>query len=116
VLALGLLVDFGASIAIGLCAFWVEDTQPLTLLYDRAVMLLGGMLLPLELFPERVAAPLALLPFQLLLYAPARMVVSGDSSPLGATLAQLAVTLALVAGMVRLVHGRAVRRLHANGG
>jgi ABC-2 type transport system permease protein len=116
VLALGTLIDFAGSVAIGLCAFWVEDTQPLTLLYDRAIMLLGGLLLPLELFPDWLAALLAALPFQLLLYAPARLVVSGDLAPLPGALAMLAVTLAAMAGLVALVHGRAVRRLHANGG
>lgn len=116
VLALGLLLDFGGTIAVGLCAFWVEDTQPLALLYDRAIMLLGGLLLPLELFPDWIGAPLAALPFQLLLYAPARLAVSGDLTPLPGALAQLAVTLALALLGVRLIYSRAVRRLHANGG
>jgi ABC-2 type transport system permease protein len=116
VLALGMLIDFAGSIAIGLCAFWVEDTQPLTLLYDRAIMLLGGLLLPLELFPGWLADPLARLPFQLLLYAPARLAVSGDLTPLPGALVQLALTLVAVAGLVRLVQARALRRLHANGG
>jgi ABC-2 type transport system permease protein len=116
VLALGVLVDFAGAIAIGLCAFWVEDTQPLTLLYDRAIMLLGGLLLPLELFPEWLAGLLAALPFQLLLYAPARLVVSGDLTSLPATLAGLGLTLAMTAGLVWLVNRRALRRLHANGG
>ena len=51
-----------------------------------------------------------------LLYAPARLVVSGDLSPLPGTLAQLALTLVAVADLVRLVQARALRRLHANGG
>lgn len=116
VLGLGVLVDFAGAIAIGLCAFWVEDTQPLTLLYDRAIMLLGGLLLPLELFPAWLGDLLAALPFQLLLYAPARLVVSGDLTPLPGALSQLAMTLAAMAGLVWLVQGRAARRLHANGG
>jgi viologen exporter family transport system permease protein len=116
VLALGALVDFAGAVAIGLCAFWVEDTQPLTLLYDRAIMLLGGMLLPLELFPGWLADLLAALPFQLLLYAPARLVVTGDLTPLPVALAQLGLTLLAAAGLVGLVHRRALRRLHANGG
>ena len=116
VLALGTLVDFAGAIAIGLCAFWVEDTQPLTLLYDRAIMLLGGLLLPLELLPDWLAALLAALPFQLLVYAPARLVVSGDLAPLPDALGRLAVTLVVVAALVRLVQTWAARRLHANGG
>ena len=116
VLGFGILIDFGGAIAIGLCAFWVEDTQPLSLLYDRAIMLLGGLLLPLELFPDALASLLAGLPFQLLLYAPARLVVSGDLAPLPGALVQLALTLLGIAGLVRLVQARALRRLHANGG
>jgi ABC-2 type transport system permease protein len=116
VLALGTLVDFAGAIAIGLCAFWVEDTQPLTLLYDRAIMLLGGLLLPLEMFPDWLAAVLARLPFQLLLYAPARLAVSGDLAPLPGALAQLGLTLLVLGGLVLLVEAQALRRLHANGG
>jgi ABC-2 type transport system permease protein len=115
-LLLGALVDFGGAIAIGLCAFWVEDTQPLTLLYDRAIMLLGGLLLPLELYPEPIARVLALLPFQLLLYAPARAAISGDLTPVPLAFGQLALTSVLVLLLVRLVYARATRRLHANGG
>jgi ABC-2 type transport system permease protein len=116
ILALGMLVDFAGAIAIGLCAFWIEDTQPLTLMYERAIMLLGGLLLPLELFPDWIAELLRALPFQLLLYAPARLAVSGDLAPLPVALAQLAVTLAAVLVGVRLIYARAERRLHANGG
>lgn len=116
VAALGILIDFCGAMTIGLCAFWLEETQPLTLLYDRAIMLLGGMLLPIELFPEPVATVLGWLPFQLLLYAPARAAVSGDLAPLPGALAGGAVTLVVVYGVVRLVEARALRRLHANGG
>lgn len=114
--AVGMLIDFCGAMAIGLSAFWLEETQPLTLLYDRAIMLLGGMLLPIELFPEPIAAVLGQLPFQLLLYAPARAAVSGDVSGLGGALVGGLATLAVVFGLVRLVQARALRRLHANGG
>jgi ABC-2 type transport system permease protein len=119
--AIGMLIDFCGAMAIGLAAFWLEETQPLTLLYDRAIMLLGGMLLggmllPIELFPEPIAAVMGQLPFQLLLYAPARAAVSGDLSGLAGALVGGLVTLAAAYGMVQLVQARAVRRLHANGG
>jgi ABC-2 type transport system permease protein len=113
---LGILIDFCGAMAIGLCAFWLEETQPLTLLYDRAIMLLGGMLLPIELFPEPIARVLGLLPFQLLLYAPARAAVSGDLSPLPGALLGAVTTLGAAYVVVRLVEAQAMRRLHANGG
>jgi ABC-2 type transport system permease protein len=113
---LGILIDFCGAMAIGLCAFWLEETQSVTLLYDRAIMLLGGMLLPIELFPEPIARVLGVLPFQLLLYAPARVAVSGDLSPLPGALAGGVTTLAVAYAAVRVVEARALRRLHANGG
>jgi ABC-2 type transport system permease protein len=116
VVLVGAIVDFLGAVAIGLCAFWVEDTQPLQLLYDRAIMLLGGLLLPLELFPDWIARILAALPFQLILYAPARMAVTGDLSNLIPMLVQLGVTLALALALARGVFALATRRLHANGG
>jgi ABC-2 type transport system permease protein len=116
VVLIGTVVDFLGAVAIGLCAFWVEDTQPLQLLYDRAIMLLGGLLLPLELFPDWIAPILAALPFQLILYAPARIAVTGDLSNLAPILVQLGVTLALTLALARGVFALATRRLHANGG
>jgi ABC-2 type transport system permease protein len=116
VVLVGAVVDFLGAVAIGLCAFWVEDTQPLQLLYDRAIMLLGGLLLPLELFPDWIARILAALPFQLILYAPARIAVTGDLSSLTLILVQLGVTLAVALALARGVFALATRRLHANGG
>jgi ABC-2 type transport system permease protein len=116
VLLLGAAVDFLGAVAVGLCAFWIEDTAPLQLLYDRAIMLLGGLLLPLELFPEWIAQILMALPFQLILYAPARIAVTGDLASLPTVLTQLAVTLVATLLLARGVFALATRRLHANGG
>ncbi|TAK21181.1 MAG: hypothetical protein EPO26_14685 [Chloroflexota bacterium] len=116
IIMLGTLADFAASIAIGLCAFWVEDTAPFALLYERAIMLLGGMLLPLELFPDAIKAVVGVLPFQLLLYAPARLVVTGDSGLAPSWIAQLLVAIVVGMAIAWRVYAFAVSRLHANGG
>ncbi|MBI4533226.1 MAG: ABC-2 family transporter protein, partial [Candidatus Melainabacteria bacterium] len=48
------VLDFLANFLIGLGAFWLEDTSGLMLVYSRLTMILGGMLIPLELFPEAI--------------------------------------------------------------
>ncbi len=116
VLAFGLLIDFAISMAIGLCAFWVEDTAPFSLLYERLLMLLGGMILPIDLFPEVVARVVAYLPFPLLLYAPARLIVTGDGGTIGIIVLQLFVTAALAFWVLGALFAFATRRLVANGG
>jgi len=116
VLACGLLIDFAISMAIGLCAFWVEDTAPFSLLYDRLLMLLGGLILPIDLFPELVARVVAYLPFPLLLYAPARLIVTGDLGSIGTMSVQLVVTATVALWVLGVLFAVATRRLVANGG
>lgn len=37
---------------VGLCAFWVEDINPIFWIIDKSVMILGGSYLPIALFPS----------------------------------------------------------------
>jgi energy-coupling factor transporter ATP-binding protein EcfA2 len=43
------------GVLIGLSAFWVEDTQPAEWIYNKFVLTIGGLFLPLELFPGWLA-------------------------------------------------------------
>jgi ABC-2 type transport system permease protein len=72
---LGISINFCLAASIGLLAFWVEETGPFALLYSRVTMILGGMLLPLELFPAAVRRVAAALPANLVVYWPARVFV-----------------------------------------
>ena len=62
-LPLAFLLDNLGFLLVGLCAFWFEDTSGLTLIYSRMTMILGGMLIPLELFPQAAQPVLSWLPF-----------------------------------------------------
>src|SRR5689334_12431220 len=72
-LLLAFVLDFLGQFLIGLAAFWLEDTSGLLLIYTRVTMILGGMLLPLELFPEAWQPLLRALPFASIVYGPARL-------------------------------------------
>jgi ABC-2 type transport system permease protein len=113
---LAFLVDFVWRFSISLLSFWIEDTYGLHLLYRRFLMLLGGMLIPLEAYPEKVAAVLRMLPFQYLIYQPARIFVRGDLAAWPrVVLAQL---IFAAVGMVPLlfVYRLGLRRVAAQGG
>ena len=60
---------------IGLSAFWVEDTAPIEWIYAKLLYTIGGLLLPLDLFPGWLAAISRSLPFAAIMYAPARAFV-----------------------------------------
>ena len=51
------------EILVGLTAFWVEDTQPAEWIYSKLVITVGGLFLPLDLFPDWLATIARALPF-----------------------------------------------------
>lgn len=102
--------------AIGLTAFWVQDTQPLYWIFQKGVFVLGGLLVPLHLYPDWMRQAAIALPFSALLYTPARVVFGTDASGYGLSLAQSLLWCALAALLLRFVHGRALRTLDLHGG
>lgn len=115
-LPLAFTLEFLLSFLIGLGAFWMEDTSGLTLIYSRITMILGGMLIPLELFPARVQPLLRALPFASIVYGPARMFVRPDATFLADLALRQSLAILAAALCVALVYRRALRRIHANGG
>jgi ABC-2 type transport system permease protein len=79
-------------------------------------MILGGMLLPLELFPDWLQSVARALPFGLVMYGPARLFVRPDTGFMVELIMKQAAFILVFAGAVFLVHRAAMRRLFANGG
>jgi ABC-2 type transport system permease protein len=115
-LPLAFVLDFLGNLLIGLGAFWLEDTTGLTLIYSRLTMILGGMLIPIGLFPEALQSLLRSLPFASIVGGPARLFVSPDWALFGELVVRQGSFLLLFALGVFLVYRAATRRIHANGG
>jgi ABC-2 type transport system permease protein len=116
VVPLALAVDFLGLFAIGLCAFWVESTNGITLIYSRLTMFLGGLLLPLEIFPPALQWIVGWLPFAGMIYGPARVFVAPDRRVFLHTLATQAIGLALFGAIAGIVQYFAVKRIESHGG
>jgi ABC-2 type transport system permease protein len=115
-LPLAFALDFTAYLTIGLAAFWIENTSGLVLIYSRVTMILGGMLLPLELFPDWLRPVADALPFASVVYGPARLFVAPETGLLASVLAKQAIGLALLGAVAALVYSAALKRIHAHGG
>ena len=116
VLPAAFLLDFLGNFLVGLCAFWLESTVGLALLYMRTVQLLGGMLLPIDVYPETIRHLVKLLPFASMVYAPGRMFVTPGTALLFESIWNQGLALILFSGAVAVVQSVALRRLFANGG
>ena len=112
----GWAIDFCITAMIGLAAFVTEEVSAFEWIYRKFVLLLGGVLIPLDLFPGWLRDIALALPFASAVYGPARLFVSPDP----ARFAHLALTQVAWLGALGLVLGLLYRRsvswLTVNGG
>jgi ABC-2 type transport system permease protein len=115
-MAMGWLIDFCVAALLGLTAFFSEEVAAFEWIYNKLLFLLGGMLIPLDFFPDWLARLARALPFAAAIYGPARLFVSPS---LGAFGSLLAVQLAWLAGLglvVALAYRWGTAYLSINGG
>jgi ABC-2 type transport system permease protein len=113
---LGFVVDWIWTFTVSLLSFWVEDTMGLHLLYRRCQMLLGGMLIPLSAYPDWLRNITSMLPFQYLVYQPARLFVQTTVSGwLNVMLILVLIGIVSLLPMLALYH-LGLRRVSAQGG
>jgi len=72
---LGVTLHFSLMSILGILALWVEDANPLDWLYQKLVLVIGGTLAPLEIFPSWLASISFILPFSAITYYPAKLFV-----------------------------------------
>jgi ABC-2 type transport system permease protein len=109
-------LDFWTQVAIGLSAFWIEDASPYRLLYSRVKMLLGGMLLPLEIFPEGLRRVAAFLPVGQIFHGPLKAFVSLSLPEFGGTVTKQVVWIVVFIMIAGAVYRAGVRRVNVQGG
>ncbi|MBY0357935.1 MAG: ABC-2 family transporter protein [Candidatus Obscuribacterales bacterium] len=113
---LAFTLDFSVNFLIGLGAFWLEDTAGLTLIYSRILMIFGGMLIPIELFPEWLQPAVKWLPFSSVVYGPAHLFVKPDLAEFALLLLRQTSALLVIGIAVYWVFQTAMRRVFVNGG
>jgi ABC-2 type transport system permease protein len=116
--ALGFLVLFGVEFLIGMLAFWLIEIRGLYAMVMWGICgFFSGYFLPLEFFPDWLAAAARALPFPAMVYIPSA-IYAGSVEGMAAVLAVLE-QLAWVGGLLvagRLLFGIAHRRLVVQGG
>lgn len=101
---------------VALSCLWIEDARGIELVVSRFVMILGGMMIPLSLFPPMVSRICLWLPFQVIAYGPARAVVSFVPKVIVGDLQTAGMWLFLFCVLLIFVYRLGVRKLHVQGG
>lgn len=69
------LIDFCVSAMIGLAAFITEEVRAFEWIYQKILFILGGLLIPLDFYPDWLQAVALATPFAYTIYGPARLFV-----------------------------------------
>lgn len=112
----GIFLNFFIYINLALTAFWLEDNTAITWIYSKLVFTLGGMLIPLELFPNWLASVARYLPFAYVTYGPARLAVNFNLIDFIHTISYQLGFLFIFILISAVVFRRGVRVLNVNGG
>lgn len=116
VVPLAFVIDFLGNFIIALTSFWIEDSSGFALIYSRLSWILGGMLMPVDLFPSWCRNLLQVLPFSQVLYGPARLFVDPSWDQLASLVARQVVSVMVMFLLMWLIYRRAMSRVFSNGG
>jgi len=101
---------------IGLSAFFLEDTSPVYWVWQKLAFVLGGLMFPLDIYPDAVRSVANATPFPALLYAPGRIAIGAEPAFLAQTALVLAGWLIVAAVSAHFTFRRALKALEINGG
>jgi len=109
-------LNFFYIAAVGLLAFWVEEVIGLHLLFDKLKWILGGMLIPVQLYPDAVRRLVDWLPFRHMIGGPAELFVHFSWAGAADLLLHQALWLIVFGLVCTGIYRLGVRRVDLNGG
>jgi ABC-2 type transport system permease protein len=118
-LPLGILAGYVAlcfHAAIGLSSVWLVDCAPLYWIWQKCTFVLGGLMLPLEVYPAWLRSVASATPFSALLNGPGRMAFGWQPGLALQIGIELAVWSVVATALVAWVYSRARRALEVSGG
>jgi len=103
-------------VALGLLSFWLTDATPLYWVTGKLLFILGGLMLPLELYPRWLQRVALCTPFPSLLAGPGGFLINGAEQAAPLLALRLLFWACFSFGLVELLFWRATRSLQVSGG
>lgn len=100
----------------GLTAFWTQDSAPTYLVYSKLTFLFGGLLFPLDIYPEWIQQVALWTPFSVIFYGPASMLFNPDLMHVSTIFIRLIFWTVVTIGLNMVVFNLCQKRLSVNGG
>ena len=119
VIPLGLLagwVGLCFQAAIGVAAFWLQDCSPVYWIWQKSAFILGGLLLPLEVYPAWLREIALWTPFSALMHGPGRLAYGWQPDLVMTVAAKLCFWGLVASLLMTFAYRRGLRVLDHNGG
>lgn len=116
---MGLLSGFLSivfNVSIGISAFWLFDSSPFYWLWQKSSFVLGGLILPLSIYPGWLRTISECTPFAAILYGSAQTIVGGDPSFALRNAVILGVWTIIGLGLMHGLFSMGVKKLDIGGG
>ena len=103
------------TISIGLLSFKIEDSSPIYWLYSKLILVLG-VIFPIEYFPKVVQPILNYSPIYAMLYGPAKLLIDFSYINFSKIFISQIIYLIIAYSLCMLVYKKGVKNLNVNGG
>lgn len=110
------ILHFCVTVIIGLSAFLVEDVSAFIWIYQKLAFILGGMLIPLDFYPDWLQIIARALPFSSVTYGPARLFVTPTLELFVNVMLVQIIWIVILANLLTFAYRRGVAYLTVNGG
>jgi ABC-2 type transport system permease protein len=110
------LINYCITCLIGLTAFVTEEVAPFEWIYQKFIFILGGMMIPLDLYPTWLQNISKALPFPYMMYGPSKLFVTPSFEFFIRLLIIQIFWIALLGLSLMLTYRSGIRRLAINGG
>lgn len=101
---------------VGMAAFWLQESTPLYWIMQKLLFVFGGLLFPLEIYPQWLRSFCAWTPFAPIFHGCGSLAFSYDPAAAALTALRLLGWGALLVVLVHWLYRRGLRILDVNGG
>lgn len=110
------VLSFFVGMAFVSLAFWVEDVNAIYWILQKALFILGGMLVPIDLYPEFIREYLYYIPFSFITYWPGKYFITGSSEIFYLALVGQVAWFLIFFAIALVIYKIGIRRLNIHGG
>jgi len=114
-LIMGMILTLVACFVIGMLDVWGQYARPAYWIWQKALFVMGGLMLPLSLYPEWLHKAALWTPFPAMSYLPALLMLQHNAAALSDILLVQLFWLVVLLSLALLVHRAAKRHIGAVG-